>query len=568
MKPAPRTWVVPAGLAPAWPGRSAVFAQVAARRGFAPDQGEAALLGGPEHDPLGLADMEQAIAVVAEALRAQRPIAVYGDYDADGVTGAAVLVRALTAAGATVRPYIPHREAEGYGLNLDALRELDRAGFSTVVTVDCGTTALEVARERPRGQRLVVTDHHLPVTDADGAQRLAPADAVVNPRRQDDGYPFKGLAGVGVAYKLVQALETGGLIPPGTAAAQLPLVALGTVADCMPLTGENRLLVRLGLGSWAEAPRGLRALAELAGCRQGPSSSDLAFSVAPRINAAGRMEDALVALSCCLAEDDREARSAAAELEALNQRRRSALAEALQVARRDVTAAADGPVIALGDPAFAPGIVGLVAGRLAEEFARPAFVHSQAGDEWRGSARGAGGVNVVAVLQACSALLRRFGGHAAAGGFSLAPDPAVVAAFHERLATVVQASTDAGQPTRTFTVDAVCTLEWCTTQLADELSAFEPVGQGNPPVLLCGRDLRVVATSPFGASAQHLRVHVDDGTGVAEALAFNRPQLRAHLPTGRRVDGLFVLEADEWQGRRRARLLLRDLRPSGLSRTG
>jgi len=521
-----------------------------------------------ERDPAGLEDMDRAVAVITETIAAGRPIAVYGDYDADGVTGCALLVRTLTAAGATVRPYIPNREAEGYGLNSEALVELDRAGIATVVTVDCGTTALDVAANRPPGQRLVVTDHHLPLAGPDGRQRLAPADALVNPRRHDDRYGFKGLAGVGVAFKLAQALEATHLVPEGTARAQLPLVALGTVADCMPLTDENRWLVRSGLEQWPTAPPGLLALAELAGCRRTPTSSDLAFSLAPRINAAGRMEDAVVALTCCLADDPAEARAAAAALEGLNQRRRTALTAALAIAHRQVDLAADAPVIVCGDPGFPPGVVGLVAGRLAEEFGRPAFVHSESGEEWRGSARGVAGLNVVEVLQACAPLLRRFGGHAAAGGFSLAADATATAAFHRRLAEVVATATGDRPPLRTFTVDAVCPLDRCTTQLADELSAFEPVGQGNPPVLLLATDLRVVATAAFGASSQHLRVQLHDGTATAEALTFNRPGLRQHLPDGRRVDSLFVLEADEWRGRRRARLLLRDLRPAGLAPVG
>ncbi len=568
MRAAPRAWTLPPHPVTPWPGRSGVFAQSAAIRGLDPAAGEAPLGAPVRHDPLGLADMDRAVAVVGEALGSGRPIAVYGDYDADGVTGCALLVRALGAAGARVRPYIPNREAEGYGLNQEALGELDRAGVGTVVTVDCGTTALDIAAGRPRGQRLVITDHHLPVTDGGGGHRLPDADAVVNPRRADDTYAFKGLAGVGVALKLAQALEAARLVPAGTSEAQLPLVALGTVADCMPLVDENRALVRAGLAAWPTAPPGLRALAELAGCRRAPTSSDLAFSVAPRINAAGRMEDAWVALTCCLADDEGEARAAAAELEGLNRRRRAALSAALAVARARMAAADDGPVIACGDPDFAAGVVGLVAGRLAEEFARPAFVHSETGDEWRGSARGVPGLNVVEVLDACASCLRRYGGHAAAGGYSLDPDPRAAAAFHRRLAEVVSARQGERPPVRTFAVDAVCSLDHCTTRLVDELGLFEPVGQGNPPILLLARDLRVVATSAFGASDQHLRVQLADGTASAEALSFNRPHLRRHLPDGRRIDGLFVLEADEWRGRRRARLLLRDLRPSGLSRSG
>ncbi|EQD74336.1 single-stranded-DNA-specific exonuclease RecJ, partial [mine drainage metagenome] len=230
---------------------------------------------------------------------------------------------------------IPNRESEGYGLNLQALEELSARGAGLVITVDCGTTALEVAAARPAGMRLLITDHHLPHALPDGQGfELAGADALVNPQRPGDGYPFKGLAGVGVAYKLVQALEAARLMPLGTSAQQLPLVALGTVADMMPLLGENRSLVRQGLARWVEAaPLGLLALARRAGIEGNPSASDLGFSLGPRINAAGRMEDAKLALDCCLAASPAEAARAAAGLEGLNQSRRRSLADALERAR-------------------------------------------------------------------------------------------------------------------------------------------------------------------------------------------------------------------------------------------
>ncbi|HUY60591.1 MAG TPA: DHHA1 domain-containing protein, partial [Candidatus Dormibacteraeota bacterium] len=305
-----------------------------------------------------------------------------------------------------------------------------------------------------------------------------------------------------------------------------------------------------------------RALAALAGCPTGPTSTDLAFAIAPRINAAGRMEDAGIALACCLADDATAGGRAAAELQALNQRRRTSLQAAMGVAGSAVDALDDGAaVVALGDPTFAPGVVGLVAGRLVERFGRPAFVHSETGDEWRGSARGVRGLNVVEVLEACAPTLRRFGGHAAAGGYSLDPTPVAAAAFRARLLEVVAAAGLAGPPERTFPVDAVCVLGDCTLDLADELAGLEPVGTGNPPALLAALDCRVEGTTAFGAAGDHLRLDLRDATGRAQAVTFNRPHLRPHLPVGRRIDCLFGLEADEWRGRRRVRLLLRDVRP-------
>jgi single-stranded-DNA-specific exonuclease len=443
--------------------------------------------------------------------------------------------------------------------------ELRRRGASLVITVDCGTTAVDVVRDRPSELRLIITDHHLPHgEDGSSAVELAPADALVNPQRPDDRYPFKGLAGVGVAYKLVQSLEAAGAVPPGTAADQLPLVALGTVADMMPLQYENRWLVRQGLAAWQErAPLGLRRLAQGAGVDGTPTSANLGFGLAPRINAAGRMGDAWLALRCCLAEEPGEAEETAARLETLNRSRRDLLATALEAGRAAVAAMPDDlAVIALGSPTIPAGVVGLVAGRLAEEYGRPAFVYSRSGDEWRGSARGVPGLNVVQALRQCASELLRYGGHHGAGGFSLAPDEAAAAQFEAALALAVRDQLSDRSPSRIFQVDAEVGLGECNLELAEELLLLQPCGTGNPAVLLCASGCTVVRTDRLGRSGGHLKVLLADFTGSAEAISFSRPQLRAHLPDGRRVDALFELEVDRWRGRRKPRLLLRDLRPA------
>ncbi len=514
------------------------------------------------HDPMLLQDMDRAVAVLGAALRRGSRIAVYGDYDADGVTATAVLVRALRAAGADPFAYIPNREGEGYGLNLEALQDLAAQGAEVVVSVDCGTTAVEVAAQRPEGLALVITDHHLPRFD-DGVLALPQVDALVNPQLPSDRYPFKGLSGAGVALKLVQALEAAGEVPPGTAVLQLPLVALGTVADLMPLVDENRVLVRHGLFSWSEAaPLGLLALARGAGVEGPPTSNDLGFSLGPRINAAGRMQDANLALACCLAQDPLEATRAAQALERLNRERRRALTAALEVAQPMAEELADdAPAIVIGHEAFHPGVVGLVAGRLTEEYQRPTFAYNRQGPEWRGSARGTDGLNVVDALGAASSALLRYGGHRGAGGFSIAGDEHQARLFRDRIEEAVAAQLGASPPSRTFEVDAVAQLADCHLRLADGLARLEPCGRGNPKVLLCARGCRVVRTEPLGRGPDHLRIVLRDRSGTAEAVAFNRPWLRGHLPEGRRVDVLFELEVDRWRGREHLRLLVRDLRP-------
>jgi single-stranded-DNA-specific exonuclease len=518
-----------------------------------------------DHDPHLLTDMDRAVELVEQAIRDRAQIAIYGDYDADGVTASALLVRALRAAGLDPFAYIPNRDSEGYGLNSQALEELSARGADLVITVDCGTTAVEVVAGRPAGMGLVITDHHLPFVDpGTGEVRLAPADALINPQRPGDRYPFRGLAGVGVAHKLVEALEGRGLLPSGTAVAGLPLVALGTVADLMPLTDENRQLVRRGLASWAEAaPLGLLALARSASLEGPPTSSDLGFSIGPRINAAGRMEDASLALQCCLADTKAEAEAAASLLEQLNRDRRRSLAEAMELARPMVQGLPDDTgAIVLGDGSFPAGVVGLVAGRLAEEFQRPAFIYSMAGEEWKGSARGVAGLNVVEALAAAGPALLRWGGHRGAGGFSLPGGPEHAAAFRDLIDGWVRRQLQGVIPCRVFAVDAEVELAECNLRLADQLSQLGPFGIGNPRVTLSARGCRVVRSEPFGGKGDHCRVVLDDGTGQLEAIGFNRPGLSRHLPPGRLVDALFELDASRWRGRERLRLLLRDLRPA------
>ena len=522
-------------------------------------------LGPGGHDPMLLSGMGQAVQVLGRAIREGRRIAVYGDYDVDGVTATALLVRSLAAAGAQALPYIPSREAEGYGLNEEALSELGRKGVEVVVSVDCGTTAVDVAASRPRGMQLVITDHHLPLREgADRRVLLPEVEALVNPQQPGDEYPFKGLAGAGVAFKLVQALEGSGLVPGGTAAQQLPLVALGTVADLMPLLDENRQLVRQGLFTWAEsAPLGLLALARAAGIEGPPTSSDLGFSLGPRINAAGRMREADLALACCLAQDPREAASSARELQRLNGERRLRLKEALEVAQQLVEEMSDDlPAIVVGHETFHPGVVGLVAGRLADEYQRPTFAYSRQGTEWRGSARAVDGVNIVEALAVAAPSLLRYGGHQGAGGFSLPGDAQSAGEFSSAVQEAVATQRNGHLPQRRFSVDAIATLSECNFRLAEQLARLEPFGRGNPQVLLCSLDCQVTAAAPFGKGREHLRVGLADRSGAAEAITFNRPWLHPHLPVGRRVDVLFELEVNRWKGREQLRLLLRDLRPA------
>ncbi|MFN2568138.1 MAG: single-stranded-DNA-specific exonuclease RecJ [Candidatus Dormibacteria bacterium] len=561
MKPAPRHWEI--NSRDSLPGLSPVLGRVLAARGY--DRGAAAsLLDTAEtfHDPAGLAGMTEAVAVIGDVLRQGRRIAVYGDYDVDGVTACALLTRALRGAGADVVPYIPNRMSEGYGLHAAALEELAGRGVECVITVDCGTSSVDVASARPAGMRLIITDHHLPLAPDGSPPALAAVDALINPKQPACSYPFDALAGAGVAWKLLQALEASALVPAGSAAGGVGLAALGTVCDMMPLRGENRCIVSRGLQSLDQLP-GIQALREVAGIRGALRASDLAFGIGPRINAAGRMEDAQLALDLCLSGDLDDARPLAVRLDRQNVVRRQAVATALADAEERVAALPDdAPAIVLGDSQWPMGIVGLVAGRLAERFARPAFIVCLDPTEAKGSTRSVPGVHIVRALDGAAAALRRYGGHAAAAGFSL--DAERFEDFSARVSEAV-AQQLAGSPRRrTFAIDTDVTCAEVTVELCRELDALEPCGQGNHQPLLALRGCRVVGTSAFGTDRQHVRLILGDDAGMVEAIAFNKPHLEAHLPRGRRIDACIALELDIWDGAQRVRGRLRDLRPTPL----
>ena len=559
MKPAPRRWEVPphtpiAGIHP-------LLGRVLGARGIDAATAEA-LLGppAPYHDPFGLAGMADAVIAIGRSISEGKRIAVYGDYDADGVTACAMLTLAFRRAGVDAIPYIPNRMSEGYGLHTAALEDLASQGAGCVITVDCGTSSVAVAEGRPAGMRLVITDHHLPLQPDGSLPALAPADALINPKQPDCSYPFDGLAGAGVAWKLLQALESEGLVRPGSADEALPLAALGTVADMMPLRGENRRLVRDGMLTMASIP-GLAALCDIAGVSRTPRASDLGFGLGPRINAAGRMEDARLALELFLCDDEVSALPIAARLNAQNVERQQAVARALAEAEQRVAALPeDAPAIVLGDPGWPMGIVGLVAGRLCERYARPTFIACLDPTEAKGSARTIRSVHVVRALDGAAHTLLRYGGHAVAAGFSL--DASRFDEFATAISQSVARQLGDAPRERVFTIDSEIRAGDVHPETCRVLDALEPCGQGNHQPTLMLRDVTVLTTRTFGAEKEHIGITVTDGEGIAEAIAFHKPGLQAHLPRGRRIDLCCGIELDSWRGQERVRLRLRDLRPA------
>lgn len=562
-----KRWRLPPDVPPSYcaalPGLEPLLCQILYARGLTdPVAAHAFLMGTPDHpNPFDLPQMGDAVERLRRAIRNQEVVAIYGDYDVDGVTALAVLVETLRALGARVRPYIPHRITEEYGLNRQALATLRQEGVRVVVTVDCGIRSLEeVAYGRSLGLDILVTDHH------SVPEQLPPALAVVNPKLPGSRYPFSELAGVGVAYRLAQALlrvarrtARRGQAPGLDEASFLDLVALGTVADLVPLAGENRSLVREGLVRLNETNRpGLRALFEVAGLTPGRiESEDISFILAPRLNAAGRLDTALRAFELLTTTDAARARELAQELHGINAERQRLTQELGERARQEWQAAADAPLLFVAGEGYHKGIVGLVASRLTDEFYRPSVVIEVEGDHCRGSARSIPELHITEALAECKDLLIRFGGHAMAAGFAL--ETRNLDAFRERLLQVAGERLRGLDLAPHLNVDAVCSLAEASWPTARALEQLKPFGQGHPPPLLVSRDVTVRDAHVVGQG--HLKLTVSDGRAVWDAIAFRRAEAAAQLTP--KVDLAYNLGIRYWQGEPRLQLVVADLRPAG-----
>jgi len=506
-------------------GLHPVTAHVLVGRGIATEEAARRFLRpGPDAllDPRLLMDMDRATEVIAATIEAKGSIAVYGDYDVDGVCGTALLLRALKALGAEARGFIPHRVADGYGLRADALRRLRAEGCALVVTVDNGTTrAQEIAEAEAEGLKVVVTDHHEATADL-------PRCPLLNPKRPDGAYPFPGLAGCGVALKLALALaERMGRLPQESFKALMPdllaLAAVGTVADVVPLRDENRSLVAMGLRALSGTRHaGLRALLEVSRCAgRGVRAHDVGFRIGPRINAAGRIGSADAALELLLCDDPVRAKELAGALEAGNRERqrieRDHTEEALAIAERDLATAP--PALVLAREGWHPGVIGIVAARVAETYDRPAALVAIEKGLGRGSARSFGAARLHEALERCGAHLLSHGGHAKAAGFTLRAEslPAFRAAFLEAIAA--QGGSAAGPST----VDAELPLDALTVPLAAELETLEPFGSGNEEPLFCAFDVR---------AAGELRRMGPNEKQVVFYAATDRSSVKATAPVG------------------------------------
>ncbi len=505
-------------------GLHPVTAQVLAGRGV--DEPEAArrfLRPAPAdlHDPGRFRDMERALACLADAVRAGERIAVYGDYDVDGVCATTVMVRTLTLLGADVRAFIPHRVTDGFGLNGEALERLRQEGCALVVTVDNGSTrAGEVARAQQAGMRFVVTDHH-EIGDS------LPPCPVINPKRPDTTYPFAGLAGCGVAFKLATALaEHMGRTQQGAFRRLLPdllaVVAVGTIADVVPLRDENRTLVALGLQALsATRHAGLRALLEVARCAGRPvRSHDVAFRIGPRINAAGRLGSAELALELLLCDEADRAKALATRLDAGNRERQRIEREQAEAAFLQAERAApDAPALVLSGEGWHPGVIGIVAARVAETYDKPAALIAVDGGEARGSARSFSSIRLHEALDRCSDHLLSHGGHAKAAGFTL--DPGRIDAF--RAAFLQAVAAQGPEPAAPREVDAELPLDAVSVPLAAEIETLRPFGTGNSEPVFCAFGVHTAGRPRrTGSDERHLVFHAATDRSSVRAIAFGR----------------------------------------------
>ncbi len=507
-------------------------------------------------DPMTMADMDKAVARIRRALAEGEHVAVYGDYDVDGLTASALMTDWLQRQGLRCETYVPERLTEGYGISEEALRYLQGLGVTLIVTVDCGVTAVEQVRlARSMGIDLVVTDHH----ECQG--ELPEAAAVVDPRRKDCPYPFKGLAGVGVAFKLLCALEG-----PEQVGALLeryaPLTAMGTIADIMPVTGENRVLIRLGvLGLRRQAIPGLDSLMKAINVDKSRiSGTDISFSLVPKLNAAGRMGRVRTAFDLLMEQDSAESDRLALELCNMNTERRNVENRVFEEAREMLGEARnlEKPIV-LASENWHHGVSGIVASRLADRYGVPAVVICLEGEEGRGSCRSYGGFCIFDALEAASEELTTFGGHEMAAGLTLRRDR--VDALREKLGEYYM-ETEGERLQPRLPVDfCVEDLGLLSLDEIDALKRMSPWGVGNPPPTLCLRDMRIDSLVPIGGD-RHLKMRISRGGFRFDCVWFGVSVRELGMQQGMQVDLAFEPGINEFRGSRSVQLLLRDVRPA------
>lgn len=503
--------------------------------------------------PWDLKGMREAVACVTKIMEEGGSIVVYGDYDVDGITATSVVYRFLKRCGASVSYYIPERQSEGYGLNLEALEGLIAKGTDLVITVDCGISSYDIVEAVRDRLALVITDHH-------EAPALIPrAVAVVDHKQPNCPYLDKNLAGVGVAYKLCQAIwqeRTGEVYQ-----ADLDIVALGTVADVVPLVGENRILVKAGLSKMQLQPnRGIEALIDVAGLKDRKiTAGHIGYTLAPRLNAAGRVAHATRAVELLTTPSQEEAYEIAEELQETNLERQALERDIHEMARQDVLK--QGPdadyVVVVGGQDWHPGVIGIVASRLVEEFYKPTLVISIKDGIGKGSCRSIDNCNIYEALQSAEDILIQFGGHQAAAGFSIKEDK--IPALRERLAQYCKEHLAETDYLPIVDIDSQVAIDDIDVPLIEEIETLEPYGMANPTPVLALEEATISDLFLMGQQKKHAKVLLEREDSTIDAIAWNRPDLHASFFPGDRVKVAFTVQKNEWNGHVSPQLMIQDM---------
>ena len=510
------------------------------------------------HDPFGFLSMDKAVARLARAVREQELIFIHGDYDVDGICSTTILTRVIRGLGGKAMPFIPRRIEDGYDLSDAGVDAAMAASAKVVVTCDCGTGAVApIARLCGSGIDVIVTDHHLPSGD------LPDCLAILNPKRIGDGYPDKDLAAVGVTFKLGLALARELGASDNFVWAMLDLVALATVADVAPLRGENRVFVRYGLKMLAETRNiGMRALLRASGLDgKQLTAGRIGFILAPRLNAAGRLGHAIRGVELLLTDDEHQANIIARELEELNQRRQDIDRATLEQARERVLAMDLDEMfsIVLADDNWHPGVIGIVASRLVEEFGRPAVLIALSGDQGKGSGRSIPKFDLHGALGKAKDLLLRYGGHRVAAGVTIARD--LVPAFAARFNEIAHSQLTPADLIPEIRVDLEVSIDGMDGRLESLFRHFEPFGIGNPTPVLLARNV-VIARPPRPVGKDGLKLVLDTGTGSLDAIGWGLAGRAAEFQPGTKVDVAFRLERDDYRGESYLQARVADIRAS------
>lgn len=548
-------------------GYNFVILQLLKNRGFETKE-EFDLILNPDfakntHDPFLFSKMEEVASLVIKHIKEKNKIFVYGDYDADGVTASSLLLEVLRVLKADVDIYIPERVSEGYGLNTSALKYIKQMNGKLVITVDTGIRSKEsVSYGKQLGLELIITDHHVPPEKEEDF----PDCLVLDPLMPDEQYPFKYLAGVGVSYKLACAIISKAKIDDNLKSVLcerlLDLVAVGTVADCVVLLDENRVLVKRGLEILANTKRvGLKELMRIAGVKQEKKIAawNIGFQIAPRINAAGRMDHANTAFELMITKDEKRAKALSLELNGNNIERQNKTIEILEEVEKQIKG---NEKIIIGvskeGKKWNEGIIGLVAGRVCEKYYRPTLVITKSGDEFRGSGRSIESFNLIEAIENCGEFLERYGGHPMACGFAVKEEN--LENFIKKIQKIADGKLSDDDLIKKLNIESELSLNEVNEELIDEILKLEPYGEGNPQPNFLFRSLQIMDLFFMGEDGQHIKIKLKgDGAKTINALGFNQAEIWSDLNIGDKINIVCYLDVNEFNGRKEEQMRIIDI---------